>query len=87
MTVLSNPGSIGLSVAGEKDQFKITANVIMMAERLTGKEMGEDAIIGGLKGQGVDPTPENISRVKSHFSPRKWKSAPVTNRELVATVK
>ena len=74
MTVLSNPGSIGLSIAGEEDQFKIAANVIMMAERLTGKEMGEDAVVGALKGQGINPTPENIERVKSHFSPRAWKN-------------
>ena len=75
MTVLSKPGSIGLSIAGETDDFKIIANVIMMADGLLGGNTdGEDIIIDGLKTFEIPPTQENIDKVKAFFPEREWKA-------------
>ena len=71
-TVLANPGSIGLSFAGETDQFKIIANLIMMAERI-GKGVGnidectEETIENSLGRRGLEITAENIAKVKAFF--------------------
>ena len=87
-TVLSKPGSVGLSISGEKDRFKIIANIIMMGERLLGKKFKEDAISGALKGAGLEPTPENIDMVKTYFNPRDWgdeklDEAAITTKPIV----
>jgi len=65
-TVLANDGVIGLSIAGETDKFKIIANIMMMADRLGRDRPGklsESAVARSLKGFGLEPTEENISKV------------------------
>ena len=72
-TVLANPGAIGLSIAGETDKYRMVANVVMMGEKLLGRQADEGAIRGSLSGAGIDATSESIEKVKSFFAPgREW---------------
>ena len=66
-TVLSKPGSIGLSIAGEKDNFKVIANILMMGQRLLKLDVTEDIIIDYLEEWDESPTPENIAKVRAFF--------------------
>ena len=66
-TVLANPGSIGISFAGVTDEFKIAANVLMMAERLFGAVIDEVDIAQSLEADDIAPTQENIDKVKAFF--------------------
>jgi len=68
-TVLANPGSIGVSFEGVTDEFKIVANTLMLTDRLLSTTTKEDDVIRVLKKNGIDPTPTNIEKVKSIFSP------------------
>jgi len=74
MNILSKPGSIGISIAGVDDPFKLIANVLMMAEHLFGNKTTENNIIHALKKEGIDTSLENINKVKSFFNEREWKS-------------
>ena len=67
-TVLSKPGSIGLSIAGEQDQFKIIANVLMMADRLFGFTTDDDDIIVALEDDDLESSPDNIAKVRAFFN-------------------
>ncbi len=80
-------GRIYLSIAGEKDQFKIIANVLMMGEKLFGEESPEECIKDALVRRGLDVTPENIDKVKSHFDRKVWKkrSEPAREPALAST--
>ena len=66
-TVLANPGSIGLSIAGETDRHKIIANIKMMANRISNSTTSTASIGRSLVNWGLEPTQENIDRVKSFF--------------------
>jgi len=67
MTVLRNPGSIGLSIAGVDDQFRVIANVMMMADRLFGDKTGDEAIESALVRRGLDATPDNVAKVRAYL--------------------
>ena len=67
-TVLSNPGAIGLSIAGETDQFKIIASIMMFADKLVGGETSDTAIKNALKRRNLEDSPENIGKVRSFFN-------------------
>ena len=80
MNILSKPGSIGISIAGVDDPFKLIANVLMMADHFYGSKTTEDNIINALKKEGIEPSSENIDKVKAFFKDRDWKR--VDNRVL-----
>jgi hypothetical protein len=67
-TVLANPGSIGVSFAGVTDKFQIIANILMLGDQLLGFTTGDDDIIHALKKDGLEPSTENIAKVKAFFS-------------------
>ena len=67
-TVLANDGAVGLSFAGEKDQYKIIANVMMMADRIVGGTTSDDAIVSALRRRNIEPTEENIKKVRAFFN-------------------
>ena len=67
-TVLSKPGSIGVSFAGVTDEYKIVANVLMLADRLFNLTTKVSDVAYVLEKHGIEPTPENIAKVKSYFS-------------------
>ena len=60
-------GRIYLSMADEKDQFKVIAHVMMMADGLLGGKTSDKAIESALARRGLDVTPENVAKVKAHF--------------------
>ena|GEM_PF-6436342 len=68
MTVLSKPGSIGLSIAGVDDPFKIIANVLMMADRLFGDTTSDEDIARSLSKHSLDMSPDNIAKVRAYFN-------------------
>jgi len=69
-TVLANDGAVGLSIAGETNQFKIIANIMMMADRLAGDEPGrlpDDVVVEALEIRGLKPDQENIAKVMAFY--------------------
>jgi len=67
-TVLSKPGSIGVSFAGVTDEYKIVANILMFADRLLNLTTKVSDVTYALEKHGLEPTPENIAKVQSFFS-------------------
>ena len=67
-TVLSKPGAIGVSFVGVTDEYKIVANVLMFCDRLLNLTTKLSDVARVLEKHGLEPTPENIAKVKSCFS-------------------
>ena len=70
-TVLSKPGSIGLSIVGVENKFQIIANILMMGDRLLGFTTDDDDIIAALEDDDLDPSPDNIAKVRAFFKQKK----------------
>jgi len=64
-TVLSNPGSVGVSFTGVTDQFQVVANICMIGKRLMGFEITDEMIMDSLEDENLEPTAENIEKVKA----------------------
>ncbi|MDR1439923.1 MAG: hypothetical protein LBJ10_07925 [Clostridiales bacterium] len=64
ITVLANKGSIGMSIAGVTDKFKLTAGILTMGERLFGDKVSDKIIEDSLKDWEIDPTSENVAKVR-----------------------
>ena len=88
MTVIGKPGAVAVSFAGVQDPFRIMATTMMMFDGLTGAIATEKDIINALKQWHLDPTPENIEKVKSFFPADKvWESTPTTPEHELAVAK
>jgi len=67
ISVLSHPGSIGLSIAGATDHFKIIANILMLGARLIGYDVTGDMIEDALQEEGMGVNADNIAKVRAFF--------------------
>ena len=72
MTNIGKDGAIYVSTNGA-DPFKKEAFFLVMIEKLKGGKTKTSNIIHGLGLQGIEPTEENINKVKAYFpADRVW---------------
>ena len=72
MTNIGKDGAVYISTKGG-DVFKREAAVWAMIEKLKGGKTTTANIVYGLKKEGIEPTEENINKVKAHFpADRVW---------------
>ena len=73
MTNIGKDGAIYVSMAGESDKIKQLVFRFVMIERLCEKKAKTSDIAASLERDGIEPTEENINKVKAYFpADRVW---------------